>query len=115
MIDIVNIERKSKHCHTKNSTNTTVYNGIMPHQCINIYNVMFTIYFIAMASNSNPSSSEDNTSGTDLSNIHTEEEQIDTTDWTSSKMQELQHMVEFHEEYQHVFWRKSIHSYYNEK
>ena len=47
---------------------------------------MFTIYFIAMASDSNPSPSEDITSGTDLSNIHTEdEEQIDTTDWTAAK------------------------------
>ena len=69
MIDIVNIEQKSKHCHTKISTNTTVYNGIMPHQCINVYNIMINIYFIAMASNSNLSSSEDNTTGTDLSII----------------------------------------------
>ena len=40
---------------------------------------MFPIYFIAMASISN-------SSPTDLSNIHTkEEEQIDTTDWTPAK------------------------------
>ena len=53
-----------------------------------------------MASNSNPSPSEDNTSGTDLSAIHTEDEkQIDTTDWTPAKCKKLQHMVEFHEEY----------------
>ena len=80
----------------------------MLHQCINIYNVVFTMYFIAMASNSNPSPSEDNTSGTDLSNIHTEdEEQIDTTDWMPAKCKKLQHMVEFHEEYQHVFGEKA--------
>ena len=61
-----------------------------------------------MASNSNPSSSEDNTSGRDLSNIHTEdEEQIDTTDWTPAKCKKLQHMVEFHEEYQCVFGEKA--------
>ena len=43
-----------------------------------------------MASDSNLSPSEDITSGTDLSNIHTEdEEQIDTTDWTASKMKEI--------------------------
>ena len=61
-----------------------------------------------MASNSNPSSSEDNISGTDLSNIHTEEEeQIDTTNWTSTKCKKLQHMVEFHEEYQCVFGEKA--------
>ena len=47
---------------------------------------MFTIYFIAMASISNSSPSEDNTSGTDLSIIHTEdEEQIDTTNWMPAK------------------------------
>ena len=47
---------------------------------------MFIIYFIAMAYISNSSPSEDNTSGTDLSIIHTEdEEQIDTTDWMPAK------------------------------
>ena len=52
--------------------------------------MIFTIYFIAMASNSNPSPSEDNTSGTDLSNIHTEdEEQIDTTDWMPAKHKKI--------------------------
>ena len=61
-----------------------------------------------MASNTNPSPSEDNTSGTDLSNIHTEdEEQIDTTDWMPAKCKKLQHMVEFHEEYQCVFGEKA--------
>ena len=69
-----------------------------------------------MASNTNPSPSEDNTSGTDLSNIHTEdEEQIDTTDWMPAKRKKLQHMVEFHEEYQCVFGEKTIHLHYNEK
>ena len=65
-----------------------------------------------MASNSNSSPSEDISSGTDLSNIHTEdEEQVNTTDWTPSKQKKLQHMVEFHEEYQCVFGEKaSIHT-----
>ena len=59
--------------------------------------MIFTIYSIAMASNSNPSPSEDNTSGTDLSIIPTEDEkQIDTADWTTAKCKKLQHMVEFH-------------------
>ena len=57
---------------------------------------------MAFVSNSSPS--EDNTSGTDLSNLHTEdEEHIDTTMWTSARWKKLQHMVEFHKEYQHVF------------
>ena len=47
---------------------------------------MFTIYFIAMAYLSNSPLTEDNTSGTHLSNIHTEEEeQIDTMDWMAAK------------------------------
>ena len=51
---------------------------------------MFTIYFIAMAFISNSSPSEDNTSGTDLSIIHTEEEeQIDTTEWMPAKRKEI--------------------------
>ena len=64
-----------------------------------------------MASNSNPSSPEDNTSGTDLSNIHTEEEeQIDTADWMPAKHKKLQHMVEFHEEYRVFGEKASIHT-----
>ena len=69
---------------------------------------MFTVYFIAMAFVSNSSPSEDNNSETDLSNLHMEdEEHIDTTTWTSAKWKKLQHMVEFHEEYQHVFGEKA--------
>ena len=61
-----------------------------------------------MATNTNPSPSEDNSSGTDISNICTEdEEQIDTTDWTPAKCKKLQHMKEFHEEYQCVFGQKA--------
>ena len=65
-----------------------------------------------MASISNSSPSEDNTSGTDLSIVHTEEEeQIDTTTWMPAKKKKLQHMVEFHKEYQHVSGEKaSIHT-----
>ena len=53
---------------------------------------------MAFVSNSSPS--EDNNSETDLSNIHTEdEEHIDTSTWMPTKQKKLQHMVEFHEEY----------------
>ena len=46
--------------------------------------------------------------GTDLSIIPTEDEkQIDTTDWTPAKHKKLQHMKEFHEEYQCVFGKKA--------
>ena len=61
-----------------------------------------------MAFVSNPSSSEDSNSGTDLSNINTEdEEHMDTTAWTPAKWKKLQHMAEFHEEYQCVFGEKT--------
>ena len=65
---------------------------------------------MAFVSNSSPS--EDNTSGTDLSNIHTEdEEHVYTTTWMPAKWKKLQHMVEFHKEYQCVFGEKaSIHT-----
>ena len=61
-----------------------------------------------MASNVNPSPSGDNSSETDLSDFFTEdEEQIDTTNWTLTKCKKLQHMKEFHEEYQHVFGERA--------
>ena len=61
---------------------------------------------MAFVSNSSPS--EDNTSGTDLSNIHTEdEEHIDTSIWMPTKWKKIQHMVEFNKEYQHVFGEKA--------
>ena len=69
---------------------------------------MFTIYFIAIAFVSNPSSSEDSNLETDLSNINTEdEEHMDTIAWMPTKQKKLQHMVEFHEEYQCIFGEKA--------
>ena len=56
-----------------------------------------------MAFVSNPSSSKDNqsSSGTNLSIINTEdEEHTDITNWTPAKWKKLQHMTDFHEEYQ---------------
>ena len=61
-----------------------------------------------MASNVNLSLSEDNSSGTHLSDILTEnEERIDTTNWTLAKRKKFQHMKEFHEEYQCIFGEKA--------
>ena len=64
---------------------------------------------MAFVSNSSPS--EDDNSGTDLSNIRMEdEEHTDKTTWMPTKRKKLQHMVEFQEEYQCVFGEKaSIH------
>ena len=51
---------------------------------------MFTVYFIAMFFVSNSSPSEDDNSGTDLSIIHTEdEEHTDTTTWIAHKTKEI--------------------------
>ena len=61
-----------------------------------------------MAFVSNPSSSEDSSLGTDLSNINTEDEKhIDTTAWMPAKQKKLQHMAKFHEEYQCIFGEKA--------
>ena len=52
------------------------------------------------------SMSEDNqtNSNTDLSNINTEDEMnTDVSSWTAVEKKKLQHMTEFHEEYQQVF------------
>ena len=92
----------------------------MPHQNIDqlldIFIKMFIITFcsIAMAFISNPSPFGDNqqSSGTDLSINNTEDEMhIDTTNWVLAKRKKLQHMTEFHEEYQQIFGEKaSIHT-----
>ena len=62
-----------------------------------------------MAFASSSSSSEDNqSSGTDLSIINTEDEKhIAMTNWTPAKWKKLQHMYEFHEEYQWIFGEKA--------
>ena len=75
---------------------------------------MFTIHIIfcpiAMAFVSNPIPSDDNQSslGKGLSIINTEDEMhIDTTNWTPAKWKKLQHMTEFHKEYQQIFDEKA--------
>ena len=47
---------------------------------------------------------ETQTSGTDLEEINTEDEMaIDTSKWSDKERKKLQHMTEFHKEYQRVF------------
>ena len=62
-----------------------------------------------MASTSTSPSFEDYTSGTDLDGIPTEEEekQTDTTTWSITQRKKLQHMTEFHENYQRIFKEKA--------
>ena len=48
------------------------------------------------------------TSGTDLEEINTEDEMAtDTSKWSEKERKKLQHMTEFHEEYQRVFGDKA--------
>ena len=70
-----------------------------------------------MAFVSNLSPSEDKSSSeTDLNIINTEDEMCThTTNWPPAKWKKLQHMTEFHEEYQRVFGEKGINMYNNEK
>ena len=93
----------------QNVTNPNTYNVIMPYCykyiCLSC-NVSY-VFIIAMATNDNLSLSEEISSGTDLSGILTENEEIDTTNWTLAKRKKLQHMKEFHEEYQQVFGEKA--------
>ena len=62
-----------------------------PHKTTNVY----YLSCIAMASD---------TSGTDLEEINTDDERsTDISTWSDKKRKKLQHMTEFHQEYQRVF------------
>ena len=52
------------------------------------------------------------TSSTDLEEVNTEDElAIDTSTWSNKEHKKVQHMTEFHEEYQRVFCgRASLHT-----
>ena len=71
----------------QNVTNPNTYNVIMPYCykyiCLSC-NVSY-LFIIAMASNDNLSLSEEISSGTNLSGILTENEEIVTTNWTLAK------------------------------
>ena len=119
---IVEVGSKQNNAALKTFLVPIVYNGQMPHQNINqlldIFCEMFIFHIIfcpiAMAFVSNPSVSEDSqsSSGTDLNIVNTEDKMhIDTTNWTLNKRKKLQHMAEFHEDYQWIFGEKaSIHT-----
>ena len=55
---------------------------------------------------------ETQTSGTDLEEINTEDElSTDISQWSDKERKKLQHMTEFHQEYQRVFGdRASLHT-----
>ena len=69
---------------------------------------MSYFYSIAMATISNTSpitTSKDsrNDLETDLNNNMEDEMQTDTSNWTQAEKKKLQHMIDFHAEYQQIF------------
>ena len=77
----------------KTILNSTVTNG----KCLTKIHLIFII-FIYLVMEETP------TSSTDLEEIDTEDElATDTTTWSNKECKKLQHMTEFHEEYQRVF------------
>ena len=63
---------------------------------------------MAFVPNLSPSEDSHSSLGTDLNVINTEDEMhIDTTSWTPFKRKKLQHMTDFHEEYQRIFGEKA--------
>ena len=70
--------------------------------------IIFCPIEIAFVSNSTPSKDNQSSSETDLNIINTEYEMcIDITKWTPAKWKKLQHMTDFHEEYQELFGEKA--------
>ena len=81
---------------------------------INLRHFLFNIVMATIPITSQITTSKDNrtNSNTDLSIVNTEDEMhTDLSTWTPAERKKLQHMTEFHEEYQHVFGKKaSIHT-----
>ena len=77
--------------------------------CLLSYPVMATIPNTLLIPTS-PSTSEDTqTSGTDLEEINMEDEMTThTSKWSDKERKKLQHMKEFHEEYQRVFGDQAL-------
>ena len=76
--------------------------------------IMYLFSYPVMATTPNTSliptspSEDTQTSGTDLEEINTEDEMnIDISKWLDKERKKLQHMKEFHEEYQRVFGDKA--------
>ena len=66
-----------------------------PHKTTNVYH----LYCIAM---------EKDTSGTDLEEVNTDDERsTDISTWLDKKRKKLQHMTEFHQEYQRIFGNRA--------
>ena len=84
------------------------------YEPFNIKSFLSNIVMATVPIGSQITTSKDNrtNSDTDLSIINTEDEMdMGLSTWTPAERKKLQHMTEFHEEYQHVFGEKaSIHT-----
>ena len=76
--------------------------------------ILYLFSYLVMATTPHTShiptspSEDTQTSGTDLEEINTEDEMnTDTSKWSEKEKKKLQHMTEFHEEYQRVFGDKA--------
>ena len=79
---------------------------------------LFTIVMatIPTASQISTSADEENITDTDLSVENTEDElQADTSTWSPADQKKLQHMTEFHQEYQCIFGEGASILDYHEK
>ena len=79
--------------------------------CTNVLlNILFISYlfsYLVMATTSY-TSLDTQSSGTDLEEVNTEDElNTDTSKWSEIEKKKLQHMTEFHTEYQRVFGKKA--------
>ena len=81
---------------------------------LSILLILYLFSYLVMATTPHTShiptspSEDTQTSGTDLEEINTEDEMnTDTSKWSEKEKKKLQHMTEFHEEYQRVFGDKA--------
>ena len=110
-------------CHNKQYTlphqkpygfpEETMYNAAPILQLCILF-IMYLFSYPVMSTTPNTSliptspSEDTQTSGTDLEEINTEDERnTDTSKWSDKERKKLQHMKEFHEEYQRVFGDKA--------
>ena len=75
--------------------------------CSNVLFVLYLFSYLVMATTSY-TSLDTQSSGTDLEEVNTEDEMnTDTSKWSEKEKKKLQHMTEFHTEYQRVFGNKA--------
>ena len=80
------------------------------YEPINLRHFLFNIVMATVPITLQITTSEDNRTdfNTDLSIVNTEDEMhTNLSTWTPTERKKLQHMTEFHEEYQHVFGEKA--------